>query len=85
MHPDPSTMLTMRIGGDVMSEMINRRAEHKARARARDEVRLQAGEITAMELQRENMAFRRLRRDKVSFIPESEGRPLRYLAIAEKP
>lgn len=68
-----------------MSEMINRRAEHKARARARDEERVQSGEITAMELQRENMAFRRLRRDRINFIPPSEGKPPRYLVIAEKP
>jgi hypothetical protein len=79
-------MLTKDTRGDVMSEMINKRAEHKARARARDEERLQAGEITAIELQRENMPlFGKLRRDKVSFISPSENRPLRYLPITEKP
>lgn len=69
-----------------MSEMIRNRAEHKTRARARDEERLRSGEITPIELQRENMPlFAKLRRDKVSFISPSEGKPLRYLPIIEDP
>lgn len=68
-----------------MSKMINSRAEHKARTRARDEERLRAGEISPIELQRENLHFRRLRRDRINFIPPSEGKPPRYLVIAEEP
>ena len=40
------------------------RQRQKARARQRDEERLERGEIS--ELQRENMPFRKLRRDRVA-------------------
>ena len=42
------------------------RQRQKARSRQRDEERLARGEISAAELQRENMPFRKLRRDKVA-------------------
>jgi len=42
------------------------RQRQKARARQRDEERLERGEISPAELQRENMPFRKLRRDKVA-------------------
>ncbi|MFG6501427.1 MULTISPECIES: hypothetical protein [unclassified Sulfitobacter] len=42
------------------------RQRQKARARQRDEERLERGEISRAELQRENMPFRKLRRDKVA-------------------
>ncbi|MEG3662781.1 hypothetical protein [Celeribacter halophilus] len=42
------------------------RQRQKARARQREEERLARGEISGRELQRENMPFRKLRRDKVA-------------------
>lgn len=42
------------------------RQRQKARARQRDEERLARGEISPAELQRENMPFRKLRRDRVA-------------------
>lgn len=42
------------------------RQRQKARARQCDEERLERGEISPGELQRENMPFRKLRRDKVA-------------------
>jgi len=42
------------------------RQRQKARARQRDEERLERGEISPAELQRENMPFRKLRRDRVA-------------------
>ncbi|WP_417257120.1 hypothetical protein [Celeribacter halophilus] len=42
------------------------RQRQKARARQRDEERLERGEISPRELQEENMPFRKLRRDRVA-------------------
>ncbi|MBO9429630.1 hypothetical protein [Sulfitobacter sp. R18_1] len=42
------------------------RQRQKARARQRDEERLERGKISPAELQRENMPFRKLRRDRVA-------------------
>ncbi|WP_417273888.1 hypothetical protein [Celeribacter halophilus] len=42
------------------------RQRQKARARQRDLDRVERGEISAMDLQRESMHFRNLRRDKVA-------------------
>ncbi len=42
------------------------RQRQKARARQRDLDRVERGEISAMEVQRESMHFRNLRRDKVA-------------------
>lgn len=38
-----------------------------------------------MELQRENMAFRRLRRDRIMFARCPKTRKPRYLAMGDKP
>lgn len=42
------------------------RQRQKARARQRDEKRLERGKISPRELQEENMPFRELRRDRVA-------------------
>jgi hypothetical protein len=64
-----------------MSQLIAQRAQQKARARARDEERLRRGEISALELQRENSPFRKLRRDRISFIPASRSEADRFLVV----
>lgn len=43
------------------------RQRQKALSRQRDGERLAGGEITPSELQRENMPFRKLRRDRIMF------------------
>lgn len=61
-----------------------KRRLQKALSRQRDEERLARGKITMMELQKENMAFRRLRRDRIMFArcPKT-GKPS-YLAMEDK-
>jgi hypothetical protein len=56
------------MSGEEGSKHFNfaERQRQKARARQRDEERLARGEISAAELQRENMPFRKLRHDKVA-------------------
>ena len=62
-----------------------KRRLQKALSRQRDEERLARGEITMMELQRENMAFRRLRRDRIMFARNPKTGEPRYLAMGDKP
>jgi len=61
------------------------RQRQKARSRARDEERLALGEISATELQRENMPFRKLRRDKVAFYRDKKTGKFRYMSLEPKP
>lgn len=63
-----------------MSQMIAERAQQKSLARARDEERLRAGEISASDLQRENLQFRRVRRDRIGFIRAGKGKQMRFLS-----
>lgn len=62
-----------------------KRRRQKELSRQRDEERLARGEITLMELQRENMAFRRLRRDRIVFARCPKTGMPRYLAMGNKP
>lgn len=70
-----------------MSFDPEKRAEWKARARARDEARLEAGEISALELQRENCHFSFLREKavRISFIPAFKQKSARYLVLSPNP
>lgn len=65
-----------------MSDSIQDRAEVKARARARDEERLRLGEISAVELQRENFLFRGFRKGVIGFGPKHRPKSARYILIA---
>lgn len=62
-----------------------KRKRQKELSRQRDEERLARGEITMMELQKENMAFRRLRRDRIMFARNPKTGEPRYLAMGDKP
>jgi hypothetical protein len=62
-----------------------KRRRQKELSRQRDEERLARGEITMMELQKENMAFRRLRRDRIMFARCPKTGMPRYLAMEDKP
>jgi hypothetical protein len=53
-----------------MSAIIRSRASEKARARERDEERLRRGEISPSELQKENLIFRRFRKDVTGLKPD---------------
>lgn len=53
-----------------MSAIIRNRAAEKARARERDEERLRRGEISPSELQKENLIFRRFRKDVIGLKPK---------------
>lgn len=64
-----------------MSAPIFNRAEEKARARARDEARLRRGEISPQDLQRENLLFRRFRKDVIGFGPRHKPQSNDYLVI----
>ena len=62
-----------------------KRKRQKELSRQRDEERLARGEVTMMELQKENMAFRRLRRDRIMFARCPKTGMPRYLAMGNKP
>lgn len=62
-----------------------KRKRQKELSRQRDEERLARGEITMMELQKENMAFRRLRRDRIMFARNPKTGEPRYLVVGDKP
>jgi hypothetical protein len=61
------------------------RQRQKALSRQRDEERLARGEITPSELQRENMPFRKLRRDRIMFARCPKTGEPRYLSLDPKP
>jgi hypothetical protein len=61
------------------------RKRQKKLSRQRDEERLARGEITPIELQRENNAFRKLRRNRIMFARcPNTGEPW-YLSLDPKP
>ncbi len=60
------------------------RQQQKARSRQNDEERLARGEVSASELQRENMPFRKLRFDRVSFLTGKRAQKGVYLYRANK-
>jgi len=61
------------------------RQRQKARSRARDEERLARGEISAMELQRQNMPFRKLRRDRVVLFRSKRTGEFVWISLEPKP
>ncbi|AVW91364.1 hypothetical protein [Celeribacter baekdonensis] len=61
------------------------RQKQKALSRARDEERLARGEISAMELQRENMPFRKLRRDRVALFRSKRTGEFVWISLEPKP
>ena len=62
-----------------MSDLIRNRAEVKARSRARDEERLRSGEISASQLQRENLMFRGFRKGVIGFGPKHKPKSISYV------
>lgn len=56
----------------------------KARSRQNDEDRLARGEITGVELQRENMPFRKLRRDRIVLCKNKKTGEIRWLSVEPK-
>ncbi|OYU77445.1 MAG: hypothetical protein CFE32_05710 [Alphaproteobacteria bacterium PA3] len=70
-----------------MADNINRasnRAAEKARSRERDEERLRNGEISAVELQRENCVFRNVRKDIVHIRPKHLPPGIQFLTMSSK-
>lgn len=61
------------------------RKRQKALSRQRDEERLARGEITPIELQRENNPFRKLRQDRIMFARCPKTGEPRYLSFDPKP
>lgn len=72
-----------------MSFDPKKRAEEKARSRAIDEERLMKGEISAIDLQRENCpmaaVLMRKRNVRVNLIPASKNKQPRYLVLDHWP
>lgn len=64
-----------------MSDLFRNRAAMKALSRERDEERLRRGEVSASELQRENMAFRGFRKDVIGFEPRHKPDSVDYVLI----
>lgn len=64
-----------------MSDLFRNRAAMKTLARDRDEERLLRGEVSASELQRENMAFRGFRKDVIGFEPRHKPESVDYVPI----
>jgi hypothetical protein len=64
-----------------MSDLFRNRAAMKTLARDRDEERLRRGEVSASELQRENMAFRGFRKDVIGFEPRHKPESVDYVPI----
>lgn len=63
-----------------MSDLFKNRAAMKARSRQRDEERLQRGEISPQELQKENLIFRGFRKGVIGFGPRDKVYPrIRFL------
>jgi hypothetical protein len=63
-----------------MSDIFKERAAMKARSRERDEERLQRGEITLQQLQRENLVFRGFRKGVIGLGPKDKIYPrVRFL------
>lgn len=60
------------------------RQRQKALSLARDEERLARGEISAMELQQENMPFRKLRRDRVALFRSKRTGEFVWISLEPK-
>lgn len=60
------------------------RQKQKARSRERDEERLARGEISASDLQKENLAFRNLRFDKIGIQRRDGSGEWWWMSIARK-
>ncbi|KFE36496.1 hypothetical protein [Thioclava atlantica] len=64
-----------------MEDLYRKRPEEKARSRAKDEERLARGEVTPSELQRENLAFKKVRADRVGFVKNREPKSIKFLNL----
>lgn len=62
-----------------MSAIIRNRAAEKIRARERDEERLRRGEISPSALQKENLIFRRFRKDVIGLKPKYKPKGIDYV------
>ncbi|MBC7147536.1 MAG: hypothetical protein H5U24_19410 [Thioclava marina] len=64
-----------------MEDLYGKRQEEKARSRAKDEERLARGEVSPSELQRENLAFKKVRADRVGFVKNREPKSIKFLNL----
>lgn len=64
-----------------MVSLYQRRAIEKARQRARDEDRLARGDVDPVELQRQNMVFKKVRADRVGFVKNREPKLVKFLSL----
>ncbi|PFG62172.1 hypothetical protein AXZ77_0745 [Thioclava sp. ES.031] len=65
----------------VTEDLYRKRQEEKARSRAEDEERLARGEVSSSELQRQNLAFKDVRTDRVSFVKSREPKSIKFLSL----
>lgn len=55
--------------------------ETTRRKGAKDEERLARGEVSPSELQRENLAFKKVRADRVGFVKNREPKSIKFLNL----
>ncbi|TMV87689.1 hypothetical protein FGG78_18455 [Thioclava sp. BHET1] len=64
-----------------MKDLYEKRQDEKAHQRARDEERLARGEVTAAELQEENMVFKKVSADRLGFVKSREPKSIKFMKL----
>ncbi|WGT51369.1 hypothetical protein [Thioclava nitratireducens] len=64
-----------------MEDLFRKRQAEKARSRAKDEERLARGEVSPSELQSQNLAFKKVRADRVGFVKSREPKSVKFLSL----